>query len=203
MVAGLGELAVGAVPVDRATQAVAERHLRLEAEVPAAPPTDPPPTTTPPPTDPPPTTPPPTTPPPSLPATPTVDTVVVIQAEAFQARQTAQGHQWWVVDAERASVGTYFDASGPAADFLQSLSTAGADTTTDINAPNGPSVDYAIDVPTAGRYDLDLRLSGRSGGRSVFVRVVVPVLRCDSSVCGPSATACTARSTSRVSPDLS
>lgn len=152
---------------------VAVDALRLEAEAPVAPPpTDPPPTTTPPPTTPPPTDPPPTTPPPASSPVPVVDAAVILQAEAFQARQTAQGHQWWVVDAERASVGTYFDASGPAADFVQSLSTAGADTPTDINVPNGPYVDYAIDVPAAGRYDLDLRMSGRSGGRSVFARVV-------------------------------
>ncbi len=140
---------------------VAVDALRLEAETPATP------------VDPPPTSPPPTTPPPTdPPAVPTAGSAVVIEAEAFQARQTAQGHQWFVVDAERASVGTYFDASGPAADFVQSLSTAGADTPTELNLPNGPYVDYTVDVATAGRYDLDLRASGRSGGRSVFVRFV-------------------------------
>jgi len=149
---------------------VALDALRLEADVPTTPPTNPPPTTTPP-TAPPPTTPP-VNPPTNPPPTPTGSSEVIIEAETFQTRQFAQGHQWWIVDAERASVGTYFGATGPAADFVQSLSTQGFDTTTDINLPNGPYVDYTIDVTTAGRYDLDLRVSGRSGGSSVFVRVV-------------------------------
>jgi hypothetical protein len=150
---------------------VALDALRLEAEAPVTPPPTTPPPTTPPPTTPPPVEPP-TTPPTNPPAAPTANSEVVIEAENLLARQTAQGHQWWIVDAERASVGTYFGATGPSADFVQSLSTAGADTTTEINLPSGPYVEYAIDVPAAGRYDLDLRVSGRSGGRSVFVRVV-------------------------------
>jgi hypothetical protein len=92
------------------------------------------------------------------------------QAETFHRRETGTGHQWWVVDAERSASGVFRGASGPSNDFLQALSTSGADSSQLNPSSAAPYVEYDIDIPQAGRYTLELNLAGKSGGNSLWAR---------------------------------
>ncbi|MFO0897063.1 MAG: NF038122 family metalloprotease [Pirellulales bacterium] len=95
-----------------------------------------------------------------------------VQAEAFARRQSASGHSWLVVDQETAGVGAFTGATGPALDYVQALTTAGQDSATVALAPSATYIEYAIQVPTAGVYDLKLRTTGPSGtSDSLWVEV--------------------------------
>ena len=83
-----------------------------------------------------------------------------VQAESFARRQSAAGHSWLVVDQETAGVGAFTGATGPALDYVQSLTTAGQDSTFGTVAPSGTYVEYLIQIPTAGLYELKLKTTG-------------------------------------------
>jgi hypothetical protein len=95
-----------------------------------------------------------------------------VQAENFARRQTASGHSWLVVDQETAGVGAFTGATGPALDYVQALTTAGQDSTFGTVAPSGTYVEYVIQVPTAGLYELKLKTTGvNSSSDSLWVEV--------------------------------
>jgi hypothetical protein len=113
--------------------------------------------------------------PPSVP-TPIVG-LTEIQAETFSRRQTGNGHQWWIVDQETAGAGAFTGATGPATDYLQSLTLAGADSAIGTAAPSTPAVEYDIQVSAPGTYELKLRVAGiSSASDSLWVEVPTGVL---------------------------
>ncbi|MFO0900788.1 MAG: hypothetical protein U0836_25440 [Pirellulales bacterium] len=95
-----------------------------------------------------------------------------IQAETFSRRQAGNGHQWSIVDQEVAGAGAFTGATGPASDYVQSLTTSGQDSTYGTSAPGTPSVEYDIQVSSAGTYELKLRVAGLSSASdSLWVEV--------------------------------
>ncbi|MFO0895974.1 MAG: S8 family serine peptidase [Pirellulales bacterium] len=116
-------------------------------------------------------------PPPTLGPGVPISGVTEIQAEDFVRRQTGTGHQWWIVNQEVPGVGAFTGATGPSADYLQALTSAGQDSTAVNLSPSGPYVEYDIQVPLAGDYDLVLRAAGLSGtSDSLWVEVTTGAL---------------------------
>jgi parallel beta-helix repeat protein len=104
-----------------------------------------------------------------------------IQAESFSRRQSANGHQWSRVDQEVAGVGTISGATGSTNDYLQSLTSAGQDSTFgSISGPAGPFVEYDIEVSDTDVYDVSLRVAGvSSSSDSVWIEVPTGTLADD------------------------
>lgn len=92
-----------------------------------------------------------------------VDGVTVLQAESFTNRTDGASHRWWAVDAESPGVGTFSDATGLGAGFLQALTLAEADDSSANLSPDDPSVEFPIHVSEAGAVTLDVRAAGLSG----------------------------------------
>jgi len=86
-----------------------------------------------------------------------------IQAEFFSRRQAGAGHVWSIVNQEVAGAGSFSGATGPSSDFLQSLTTAGQDSNVANLTPSAPYVEYDIQVPVTGDYELMLKVAGLSG----------------------------------------
>jgi hypothetical protein len=107
---------------------------------------------------------------------PSVPTPIVglteIQAETFSRRQSGIGHQWSIVDQEVPGAGVFTGATGPAADYLQSLTTSGQDSTAGTSAPGTPWVEYDIQVDASGVYDVRLQVAGiSSASDSLWIEV--------------------------------
>ena len=99
--------------------------------------------------------------------------VTQIEAENASRLDAASGHDWFVVDADTAGVGSFTGASGPDGDYLQSLTTAGADSGAANTSPAGPTADFPIQVIDETTYLLRIKGAGPTfTSDSVWVEII-------------------------------